>query len=72
LRQAFFSCHVVARGDSDAAVTTPVGQRPVGVAAGQFNSGTDSFPDLVVLYDRSSLALWLGDGAGGSSCSPTP
>ena len=56
----------------DDVVTTPVGRHPVAVAAGQFNSGTDSFLDVVVLYDRSSLALCLGDGAGGFSCTPTP
>ena len=56
----------------DAVVTMPVGRHPVAVAAGQFNSGTDSFPDLVVLYDRNSVALCLGDGAGGFSCAPTP
>jgi hypothetical protein len=56
----------------DFPTTTPVGKHPVAVAAGQFNSGTDAFLDVVVLYDRSSLALCLGDGAGGFSCSPAP
>jgi len=56
----------------DTPVTTPVGKHPVAVAAGQFNSGTDALLDVVVLYDRGSLALCLGDGAGGFSCAPAP
>jgi len=59
-------------GTFGAPVTTPVGRHPVAVVAGQFNLGADSFPDLVVLYDRSSLVLCLGDAAGGFGCSPTP
>jgi hypothetical protein len=63
-------------GNGDGTFTSPgspiqVGDQPVSIAVGNFNSDVDSHPDLAVTnFTQKSVSILLGDGSGGFSVAP--